>query len=331
VATAIRVEGLVKSFRVTRRGAGLVAALRALVAREVVDVHAVRGIDFSVEEGERVGFLGPNGAGKTTTLKMLAGLLHPSAGRADVLGHVPHRRRRAFLRSIALVMGQKRQLAWDLPALDTFELNRVVYEVPRAEFRSRLDEMVELLGLASVVHKPVRQLSLGERMKCELVASLLHGPRVLFLDEPTIGMDVSMQLALREFVRRHNEQHGATVVLTSHYMQDVAALCPRIVVIDEGRLRFDGSLEELRRRIRPLRRVSVRFDAPPDDAALADLADRVEREGDRVVLDVSRDAVPRAVERLLALPTSSDLTVEDAPLEEVMRELFERGREQGRA
>lgn len=339
---AIRLEGLSKRFRVNRREAGLWAAVRALFAREWVNVDAVRELSFEVRRGERVGFLGPNGAGKTTTLKMLAGLLHPTGGRVEVLGFAPADRAPAFLRRIALVMGQKRQLSWDLPAVDTFELNRVVYEVSRADYDRRLAEMVELLDLAEIVHKPVRTLSLGERMKCELVAALLHGPEVLFLDEPTIGMDVSMQQAMRGFVRDYNERTGATIVLTSHYMQDVAALCPRIVVIDEGRLRFDGGIDELVRRIRPLRRVAVRLrsgavvDAATRESltAVGDLvgagAEVVGRVGDEptsLALDVSPDRVPEAVERLLALPGASDLEVHDAPLEEVMREVFARAKE----
>jgi len=323
---AIRLERLGKRFRVNQREPGLRAALRALFVRQHVEVDAVVDLSFEVPQGQRVGFLGPNGAGKTTTLKMLAGLLHPTSGRAEVLGHEPARRSHAFLRSIALVMGQKRQLSWDLPALDTYELNRVVFDVERQLHAQRLRELVELLDIGDVVRKPVRTLSLGERMKCELVAALLHAPQVLFLDEPTIGMDVSMQLAMREFVREHNRRTGATVVLTSHYMEDVAALCERILVIDEGRLRFDGSIEALVRRTRPLRRVSVRAEALPDPAALADLGQVITHEPPRLTLDVAPERVPEAVARLLALPGSHDLEVNDAPLEEVMRDLFQRQR-----
>lgn len=305
------------------------AALGALFRRDYAEVQAVRELSFSVEPGERVGLLGPNGAGKTTTLKMLAGLLYPSAGDVQVAGFEPFRRKPEFLRSISLVMGQKRQLSWDLPAVDTFELNRVVFGVDRATYQTRLNELVELLEVAEVMVKPVRQLSLGERMKCEMVAALLHHPKVLFLDEPTIGMDVSMQMAVREFVQTYNERHGATVVLTSHYMADVAALCPRILVVDEGTLRFDGSINALKRRIRPLRRVSVSLDGDPDGDSMARVGTVVTCEHGRVVLDVEPDGVPAAVTALLALPGSHDLSVEDAPLEEVMRELFRGGGTQG--
>jgi ABC-2 type transport system ATP-binding protein len=322
---AISLERLDKRFRVNQREPGLWPALRALIRREWVEVEAVRELSFDIARGERVGFLGPNGAGKTTTLKMLAGLLHPSGGRARVLGFDPARRRPEFLRRIALVMGQKRQLSWDLPPLDTFELNRVVFEVEREVYERRLAEMVELLEVGEVMRKPTRTLSLGERMKCELIAALLHGPEVLFLDEPTIGMDVSMQLAIRRFIREYHRRHGATLILTSHYMEDVTALCERILVIDEGRLRFDGGIDELVRAIRPLRRVAVRVpgELPTDTrAALERLGQLVEDEDARVALDVAPARVPEVVAALLAVPGARDLEVRDAPLEEVMREVF---------
>jgi ABC-2 type transport system ATP-binding protein len=326
---AISLDRLGKRFRVNQREPGLWPALRALVKRDWVEVEAVRELSFSIARGERVGFLGPNGAGKTTTLKMLAGLLYPNTGRATVLGYEPARRHPEFLRRIALVMGQKRQLAWDLPALDTFELNRVVFDVRRDVYEQRLAEMIELLDVGQIVRKPVRTLSLGERMKCELIAALLHAPEILFLDEPTIGMDVSMQLAIREFIREYHQRHQATLVLTSHYMHDVSALCERILVIDEGRLRFDGGLDELVRNIRPLRRVAVRTSVTLDTLAasvreLEQLGQFVDTHDARVAIDVEPARVPEAVGRLLALPGAHDLEVQDAPLEEVMRELFAR-------
>ncbi|KIG16404.1 ABC transporter, ATP-binding protein [Enhygromyxa salina] len=324
---AISLQGLEKNFRVSQREPGLWPAIRALFRREWVEVAAVAELSFEIQRGERVGFLGPNGAGKTTTLKLLAGLLYPSGGRARVLGFDPADRRPEFLRRIALVMGQKRQLSWDLPSLDTFELNRVVFDVPRELYERRLAEMTELLDLGEVVRKPVRTLSLGERMKCELVAALLHAPEVLFLDEPTIGMDVSMQLAIREFIREYHRRHGATLVLTSHYMEDVAALCERILVIDEGRLCFDGSIGELVRRIRPLRRVAIRVTQRLDEGqerALEQLGQLALVGPPRLALDVDPERVPEVVARLLAVPGARDLEVQDAPLEEVMRELFAR-------
>lgn len=323
----VRVERLAKTFVVPRREGGLKAAVRALFRRETREVEAVKELTFALAPGERVGFLGPNGAGKTTTLKMLAGLLVPTSGEVRVAGHVPSAREAAFLRKVSLVMGQKRQLSWDLPAVDTFELNRVIYDIEAGTYRRRLDELVTLLEVAEVMRRPVRNLSLGERMKCELVAALLHAPKVLFLDEPTIGLDVAMQLQVREFIRRYNAEHGATVILTSHYMEDVAALCPRILVIDAGSLRFDGSIEALRRQLRPLRRVSVRAPGLPEAAALAAMGRVALLDGERLELDVAPERVPEVVQALVALPGAQDLAVHDAPLEEVIRALFGRAEE----
>ena len=318
---AVLVRSLSKSYRVHERPPGLAAALRSVVHRTYKTVRAVENLSFQVEPGERVGFLGPNGAGKTTTLKMLAGLLHPSSGEALVVGRVPQRRERELLRAITLVMGQKQQLIWDLPPVETFDYNRAVYQVPRAEYQRTLDELEELLEIGEVARKPTRQLSLGERMKCELCAALLHRPQVLFLDEPTIGLDVSMQLKVREFVRRYNERTGATVLLTSHYMDDVAALCPRVIVIDHGKLRFDGELDALVRSVRPEKRVVVR-QADVDLALLEKLGTVVEHDAHRVVLRVPAERLREVVSQLVGVAGISDLTVEDPPLEEVMRELF---------
>ena len=242
---AIRIQGLRKSYFVHERSGGLLASLRSFVKRSSKEVKAVDEISFTVEPGEVVGFLGPNGAGKTTTLKMLSGLLYPTGGELDVLGHVPWRREKAYLRQITLVMGNRNQLQWDIPALDSFELNRAIYRISHDEFRQTLSELTDLLDLGSLVQKPVRQLSLGERMKCEVAASLLHRPRMLFLDEPTIGLDVTMQRRIRAFIAEYNRRHGATVLLTSHYMLDVEALCKRVIVIHHGQLLFDGNLAAL--------------------------------------------------------------------------------------
>jgi len=322
----IAVRDLRKQYRVHQRAAGLLPALRSLLRRRYETISAVDGVSFEVAAGERVGFLGPNGAGKTTTLKVLAGLLHPTAGEAQVAGHVPRRRERGFLRQITLVMGQKQQLLWDLPPAETFELNRAIYDVPRAEYRRTLGELEELLELGDLPRRPTRQLSLGERMKCELAAALIHRPRVLFLDEPTIGLDVSMQAAIRAFIRRYNEINGATVVLTSHYMEDVAALCPRVVVIDRGRLSYDGPLEALVRRVRPEKRVVLHLERPVEAAALAALGAVVSHAAAEAVLQVDQSALNAAVGRALATLPVRDLTVENAPLEEVMGELFARSR-----
>jgi ABC-2 type transport system ATP-binding protein len=323
----IEVRDLRKEFRVHRRPPGLGASLRSLVRRRYETVRAVDGISFSVGAGERVGFLGPNGAGKTTTLKTLSGLLHPTGGQARVAGFTPARRETEFLRTITLVMGQKQQLLWDLPPAETFALNRAVYEVPRPQFEATVRELVELLDLGRIVDKPTRQLSLGERMKAELAASLLHRPRVLFLDEPTIGLDVTMQATVRDFVRAYNERYGATVLLTSHYMDDVLALCPRVIVIDRGRLIYDGDLRRLSREVRPDKRVVVRLGQPVAPAELSRFGQVVSSGEAQAVLRIGADDVPSAVARMLSALPVVDLAVEEPPLEEVMSELFRTSRQ----
>jgi ABC-2 type transport system ATP-binding protein len=320
----IEVAGLRKTFRVHERAPGLASAVRSLFRRTYREVAAVDGVSFTIAAGERVGFLGPNGAGKTTTLKTLAGLLHPTGGEVRVDGHVPMRREDAFLRKIMLVMGQKQQLLWDLPPAETFELNRAIYDVPRERFDRTLGELVELLQIGDLVRKPTRQLSLGERMKCELAAALVHGPRVLFLDEPTIGLDVSMQTTIRAFIRRYNEEHGATLMLTSHYMDDVAALCPRVIVIDGGRLFYDGKLDELSQRISPERRVRLVLSRPVEAVDLAALGQVVEHTEHEVVLQVAVADVSGALALALARLPVSDITVSSVPLEDVMRAVFAR-------
>ena len=324
--TMVSVQALRKHYTVHKRPPGLKAALGSLFRRIPTVVKAVDGISFEIARGERVGFLGPNGAGKTTPLKVLAGLLFPSSGEVRVDGHVPQRREDAFLKKITLVMGQKQQLLWDLPPSETFALNRAIYEVPEAEFRKTLAELTELLELGDLVNKPTRTLSLGERMKCELAASLIHRPQVLFLDEPTIGLDVSMQAVIRDFIKQYNERTGATLILTSHYMDDVAALCPRVVVIDKGVLSYDGALDELVRRIRPEKRLVLRLDSPVDRAALDAIGRVVSIDAAGVTLQVLQDGVNAAVSHALATLPVHDLTVENAPLEEVMSELFAQSR-----
>ncbi|MFN0061001.1 MAG: ATP-binding cassette domain-containing protein [Myxococcaceae bacterium] len=323
----ISVKNLVKHYAVHTRPPGVGAALRSLFRRPTTTVKAVDGISFEIKPGERVGFLGPNGAGKTTTLKVLAGLLHPSSGDVVVDGHQPSRREDAYLRKIMLVMGQKQQLLWDLPPAETFELNRAVYDVPKTQFRQTLDELVTLLNLGDLLQKPTRQLSLGERMKCELAAALIHSPKVLFLDEPTIGLDVSMQVVMRDFIKRYNERSGATLMLTSHYMDDVAALTPRVIVIDKGHLVYDGPLGDLVKRVRPEKRVAIRLERPVEALTLSSLNTKVvSHEPGSVVLQVSQEALNATITQALAKLPVQDLTVENAPLEEVMSELFSRSR-----
>jgi viologen exporter family transport system ATP-binding protein len=290
---------------VPEREAGLAAAMKALLRRRHREVRAVDSISFEIERGEMVGFLGPNGAGKTTTLKMLSGLLYPTSGEATVLGHTPSRREKDYLRQITLVMGNRNQLQWDLPALDSFELNRAIYRLRHEDFRHMRDELVELLDVGDLVRKPVRNLSLGERMKVEVVGALLHRPGVLFLDEPTIGLDITMQKRIRSFLAEYNERHGATVLLTSHYMADVEALCKRVIVIHHGRILFDGRLAALGDRFAAYKTIQ---------AVLAD--------GERVSLRVPRTETSRATAQLLAEHDVHDLTVEDPPIEDVIELVF---------
>jgi ABC-2 type transport system ATP-binding protein len=318
----IRAEHLTKHFRVHKRPPGLAAALRSLVRRKYEVVKAVDGVSFTIERGERVGFLGPNGAGKTTTLKVLSGLLHPTSGEASVEGHVPFRRQAGFLGKITLVMGQKSQLIWDLPPAETYAMNRAVFDVPRAQFDAMLAELTELLELGPLLDKPTRQLSLGERMKCELAAALLHRPTTLFLDEPTIGLDVAMQVAIRDFVRSYNQRHEATVLLTSHYMDDVVALCPRIIVIDQGKLVHDGDLRQLIKTMDPDKRVSFTLTQAIPDDELARLGTLLVRDGQRITLRVAEREVPAVIGRLLGALKAADLAIEDPPLEDILRVMF---------
>jgi ABC-2 type transport system ATP-binding protein len=319
----IEVQALSKHYRVHERKPGVGAAFKSLFHREYRSVPAVNEVSFRIEAGERVGFLGPNGAGKTTTLKILSGLLEPTSGRARVCGFTPFERSPDFLRSMMLVAGQKQQLLWDLPATDTFELNRAIYGVSRADYKRTLDELVDLLKLAPLLGKPVRNLSLGERMKCELAAALLHTPRVLFLDEPTIGLDVTMQVTVRDFIRRYNERHEAAVVLTSHYMEDVAALCARIIVITRGQLVWDGPLADLVHKLHPEKRVVLRLSRPVSRADVEATGARIVSQGDaELQLRVMHDALAAVVGRALQTLPVLDLLVEDAPLEEVMSTLF---------
>jgi ABC-2 type transport system ATP-binding protein len=312
----IAVDGLSKTYRVPEKDPGLRGSLRSLLNRRWREVHAVADLGFRIEQGERVGFLGPNGAGKTTTLKMLAGLLHPTSGRVEVLGFRPQSRDPEYLRRITLVMGQKQQLLWDLPPVETYELNRVMYGISREEHRRTLDELVAMLHIETLMQKPSRNLSLGERMKCELCAALLHRPQVLFLDEPTIGLDVEMQVEVRQFIARLNEQQGATVLLTSHYMGDIAALTPRLLIIDQGKLRYEGTREALARRIAPERRLTVKA----VDARLLALGFR-EAAG-AMVHSAPTAEVNALLARVLALLPDAEIGVEEMPLEEVMSRYF---------
>ena len=318
----IQVEGLTKDYRVYRKEPGLASSLKALVRRRFETVRAVDDVSFKIEAGEMVGFLGANGAGKTTTLKMLSGLLHPSAGDARVAGFVPKLRQRDFLCAIALVMGQKSQLDWDLPPADEYLLNQAIYAIPDALYRKRLDELVGVLALGDLIKRPTRNLSLGERMKCELIAALLHQPKVLFLDEPTIGLDVTMQAAVRAFLIEHNQRHGTTLLLTSHYMADVTAIARRVLVIDGGRLVFDGALRALSARIAPLRILRLTLAKAVATEALTGIGHLRKATELVVELAVSQEKLVAAAERALETLPIVDLTIEEVPVEEIVGSLF---------
>ena len=317
---AIAVRDLTKTYSVPVREEGLRASVRSLFRRETREVRAVDRISFEVQAGEVVGFLGPNGAGKTTTLKMLSGLLHPTSGTATVLGYVPWERRKGYLRQMALVMGNRNQLQWDIPALDSFELNRAIYSIPRDPFRRTRDEFIELLEVGDLVRRPVRNLSLGERMKMEIIGALLHRPQVLFLDEPTIGLDVTMQRRIRTFVAEYNRRTGATVLLTSHYMADVQALCERVIVIHHGVILYDGPLAGLVERFAAYKTIGVTLEDGARD--LDAYGQVVSRDRGHVSLRVPRADTSRVTARLLAELPILDLTVEDPPIEEVIELVF---------
>lgn len=325
MTAVIEARQLRKSYMINQRQPGIAAALRSLFSREMREIKAVDGIDFQIDAGEIVGFLGPNGAGKTTTLKMLSGLLHPSGGELRVLGHEPFRRERDFLSRITLVMGQRNQLLWDIPAGDSFELMRAIYDVPQAEYRRTLDELVELLDLGDLITKPVRNLSLGERMKCEIASALLHRPQVLFLDEPTIGLDVSAQRRIREFLLEYKQRTGATILLTSHYMADVEALAQRVLVIHHGSIIFNGALSDLAERFHTHKTIVLRAgDAPlPDDAHLASYGETLNRDDQSVSLRVHREDATRIVSRILSELPVTDVSITDPPIENAIERIFQ--------
>jgi ABC-2 type transport system ATP-binding protein len=325
----IQLDALSKHFKVPVRESGLKASIGSLFKREFRTVKAVDEITFQIDQGEVVGFLGPNGAGKTTTLKMLSGLLYPTSGKTTVLGFVPSKRQAQFLQQITLVMGNRQQLVWDLPALDSFDLMRAIYSIPTNDFIERRDEFIELLELKDLVNKPVRNLSLGERMKVEIAGALLHHPKVLFLDEPTLGLDVTMQRRIRSFVAEYNRRYGATVLLTSHYMADVEALCKRVIVIHHGKLLFDGELSSLVEQFSAFKTVGVTLQTAAVD--LTKYGEVISKDGTRFTLRVPKAETARVTAKLLADLPVNDLNVEDPPIEDVIEHVFTDGKQEGGA
>jgi ABC-2 type transport system ATP-binding protein len=325
VAVAIETNGLTKDYRSPLKEPGLWGGVKSLFDRKYKDTRAVDGVSFTIQEGELVGFLGANGAGKTTTLKMLSGLLTPTSGEAVALGHVPWKREAAFQRSISLVMGQRSQLWWEIPAYETFKLNQAIYGLSEVDFRTHLDELVNLLDLSQHLSVPVKKLSLGQRMRCELAASLLHRPRLLLLDEPTIGLDVVMQKAVREFIKAYNARSGATIMLTSHNMTDVVELCKRVIVIEKGRLLYDGPLDRLVERYADHKIMRARFTTPVDPADLKTFGTVVKYEDSTVTLEVPRARMAASAAALLASYPVADLNVEEVDIDDIVRRLFTHG------
>jgi ABC-2 type transport system ATP-binding protein len=320
--SVIEIRGLRKSYRVYQKKEGLWAAVTGLVNRQYRDVHAVRGIDLDVDQGEFVAFLGPNGAGKTTTLKLLSGVINPTSGEARVLGHVPWLRENDYRRRFALVMGQKNQLWWDLPAAESFRLHQQIYRIEPAEFQRTLDELVDLLNVGHLLNQPVRELSLGERMKMELTAALLHSPDVLFLDEPTIGLDVVAQHNIQKFLKHYQEARRITILLTSHYMKDVAALCRRVVIIAHGRIMYDGSLAGIVDQFSSHKVLSLQFSDGQMPSGLERYGDVLELNEPKAKLRVERKAITEVLTAVLASHPIEDVSVEDPPLEEVIAAVF---------
>lgn len=320
--SAIDVNNLSKHYRVYRKKEGLAASIRGLFHRDYSEVKAVDGVSFQIEQGEMVAFLGPNGAGKTTTLKLLSGLIYPTAGEATVLGFTPWDRVNEYRRRFSLVMGQKNQLWWDLPAQESFRLHKEIYRIENDTFNKRVDELTELLEVQKLVGQPVRELSLGERMRMELIAALLHGPEILLLDEPTIGLDVVSQRRVQEFLRYYQQERKITVVLTSHYMKDVEALCKRAIIINGGVVKHDGPLADILDRFSKHKIIDLQFAGAEVPNGLDQYGTVLESTPPRVKLQVPRKQIPEILTRLLSQYNIEDVGVQERPLEEVIAELF---------
>lgn len=319
----ISVNHLVKEYSVYRKDAGFFGSLKSLVVRKYEKVHAVNDISFDVEEGELIGFIGPNGAGKTTTLKCLSGLLYPTSGQVKVLGFTPFDRKTKFLKHISLIMGQKNQLWWDLPAIETFLLNKEIYEIPEEQYKGIVGDLSHLLDVENFLKVQVRKLSLGQRMKMELIAALLHSPKVLFLDEPTIGLDVVMQQTLREFIKQYNQKYKATILLTSHYMGDVEALCKRIIIINHGRILYDGLLSELIKKHAPYKIISVILNNMIHPKDLEELGEVKKFIYPELVVSVPTEKASDAAAAILKKLPIEDIVIENPSVEDIIRDVFQ--------
>ncbi|MGB5770231.1 MAG: ATP-binding cassette domain-containing protein [Crocosphaera sp.] len=321
----IYVKNLSKTYKVSLKKPGIKGTIKHFLNRSYRDIIAVKDVSFTIDYGEIVGFLGANGAGKTTTLKMLTGLIHPSTGEVKIAGHIPFRRQGKFLKNMSLIMGQKQQLLWDLPALDSLKINAAVYEIPDKIFQQRLKELAEMLSIKEELTQPVRKLSLGQRMKAELLAALLHHPKVLFLDEPTLGLDVNSQAAIRTFLKEYNQRYQATILLTSHYMADITALCQRVLLIHEGELIYDGSLDKLVERFAPYREVKVELSHPISPEKLGTYGEVKTVTGQEVRFLVKQEKLTETIAKILAQLDIIDLNVTEPPIEEVVSLIFEKG------
>jgi len=319
---AISVSHLVKHYRIHKKEPGFLGSVSSLLSPHYEQVSAVEDISFSIDEGELVGFIGPNGAGKTTTLKCLTGLLYPTSGSIDILGYIPYERKTPYLKSITLVMGQKNQLWWDLPAADTFLLNKEIYEIPDVQYKKTLAEYVELMEVENLINVQVRKLSLGERMKMELIAALLHKPKILFLDEPTIGLDVVMQKKIRDFIRIYNKQNRSTVLLTTHYMEDVRQLASRIIIIDHGKLLYDGKLDKLVKQYASYKILSIILGSYIHPDAFKEIGDLVDYNFPRAIVRVPRGGSNMAAAQLLQKFPVEDLNIEEPNIEDIVRDIF---------
>lgn len=322
ILMAISVSHLSKNYSVFKKDPGIKGSIKSLVNRKYETVKAVEDISFEIEEGELVGFIGPNGAGKTTTLKCLSGLLYPTTGNIKVLNQIPQERKKIFLKQIGLIMGQKNQLWWDLPAIDTFILHKEIYELSDNQYKKTLSDLLDLLDARDIYKIPVKKLSLGQRMKMEIIATLLHSPRILFLDEPTIGLDVVMQQALREFIKEYNEKYNSTIILTSHYMKDVEELCKRVIVINHGKILYDGLLSNLVKKYSPYKNVRITFKYKIEPGKFVQFGEVEEYIHPKLELLIKHDQISSAVSKILAEHDVDDINIEDPEIEDVIRKVF---------
>lgn len=320
--SVISVKNLKKYYRVNQKEPGLWGSVRSLFYRKHFNVKAVDGVSFEIQEGELVGFIGPNGAGKTTALKILSGLLYPTSGEVSVLGYEPFKRQPQFQKQFSLVMGQKNQLWWDLPAMESFILNKEIYEIPEEKFQNTVKELSSILEIEDILKIQVRKLSLGQRMKCELIAALLHNPKVLFLDEPTIGLDVVAQKTMRDFIKEYNEEFKATIILTSHYMADVKELCKRVIIINEGKIIYDGSLEKIVKKYAPYKIILVDFEKEISPGEIKEFGEIERFEGHYAKIRIKKEDIAEKISFLLSKFDVADLTVEDPAIEDIVRQIF---------